>query len=104
MLLHLAWRRNLDSLDVALAANRLASRGSKLWWLGYGGSTHEPGDYLCDTTEEAASRLGEFGIAARQWAGAIPDGAIPLAYPRIALLAGTVAAYPDFTYYAMALA
>jgi hypothetical protein len=104
MLLHLGWRRNLDSLDLALAANRLAARGARLWWLAYSGVAHEPGDYLVETTEAASVRLGEFGIVATPWNGAIPDGAIPIAYPRIALLAGAAAAYPDFAYYAMALA
>ena len=51
MLLHLAWRRNLDGFNVALAANRLASRGTPLWWLGGSGPAHEPGDYLVEKIE-----------------------------------------------------
>ncbi len=104
MLLHLAWRRNLDSFDLALAANRVAARGAPLWWLGAAGSTHEPGDYLCEVDDRTADRVARFGIAATAWDGELPDEAVAIAYPRIALLAGTAAAYPNFAYYAMALA
>ena len=44
MLLHLAWRHNLDGFDVALAVNRLAAHGTPIWWLGAAGADHEPGD------------------------------------------------------------
>ncbi|HML10130.1 MAG TPA: hypothetical protein VK432_04660 [Stellaceae bacterium] len=63
MLLHLAWRRNLDGFDVALAANRLASRGAHLWWLGASGPMHEPGDYLCELDSASAERLAELETA-----------------------------------------
>jgi len=104
MLLHLAWRRNLDGFDLALAANRVAARGAPFWWLGAAGPAHEPGDYLCDVDDGTAARIAAFGIVAERWAGALPDGAVALAHPRIALVAGTVSAYPNFAYYAMALA
>ncbi|HWD58988.1 MAG TPA: hypothetical protein VG308_11945 [Stellaceae bacterium] len=104
MLLHLAWRRNLDGYDVAVAANRLASRGAPLWWLGASGPRHEPGDYLCDVTPVAAQRLAAFGIAAEPWNEELPDEAVAIAHPRIALFAGRASAYPFFAYYAMALA
>ena len=104
MLLHLAWRRNLDSFDLALAANRVAARGAPLWWLGAAGPTHEPGDYLCEVDDRTADRVARFGIAATAWEGELPDEAVAIAYPRIALLAGAAAAYPNFAYYAMALA
>jgi hypothetical protein len=104
MLLHLAWRRNLDGLDLALAANRLAASGAALWWLGAVGPTHEPGDYLCEVDEATADRIARFGIGAKSWLGKLPDEAVAIAHPRIALLAGAAAAYPDFAYYAMALA
>ena len=104
MLLHLAWRRNLDGFDLAMAANRLASRGATLWWLGASGPMHEPGDYLCEIAPQSAERLAGFGIEARAWDGPLPDDAVPLAHPRIALFAGAAASYPFFAYYAMALA
>ena len=104
MLLHLAWRRNLDGFDLAVAVNRLASRGAVLWWLGAGGPSHEPGDYLCEVSPDHAERLAGFGIAAEPWQGAMPDEAVAIAHPRIALFAGAASSYPFFAYYAMALA
>jgi hypothetical protein len=104
LLLHLAWRRNLDSFDLALAANRVAARGAALWWLGAPGPTHEPGDYLCEVDEPTAARIRDFGIVAERWNRGLPDGAVALAHPRIALFAGAAASYPNFAYYAMALA
>jgi hypothetical protein len=104
MLLHLPWHRNLDGFDLALAANRLASRGAALWWLGASGPQHEPGDYLCELDEAAAQRLLDFGIVVEPWDDALPDDAVALAHPRIALFAGAASSYPFFGYYAMALA
>jgi hypothetical protein len=104
MLLHLAWRNNLDGFDVALAVNRLAAHGTPVWWLTASGPAHEPGDYLCEASIATETRLADFGLTAARWREALPDGAIALAPPRIALLAGTVSAYPDFAYHAMALA
>ncbi|HTQ34517.1 MAG TPA: hypothetical protein VMI30_10120 [Stellaceae bacterium] len=104
MLLHLAWRRNLDGFDLALAANRLASRGATLWWLGASGPEYEPGDYLCDVDPEHAERLATFGIIAARWDEAVPEDAVPIAHPRIALFSGTTVPYPWFAYYAMVLA
>jgi hypothetical protein len=104
MRLHLAWRRNLDGFDLALAANRVAARGAALWWLGAAGPTHEAGDYLCEVDDATAERIARFGIVAVEWQGTLPDEAVAIAYPRIALLAGRAAAYPHFAYYAMALA
>jgi hypothetical protein len=104
MLLHLAWRRNLDGFDLAVAANRLASRGAPLWWLGAAGPLHEPGDYLCEVDTAYAERLAAFGIAATPWQEPMPDDAVALAHPRIALFAGVASSYPFFAYYAMALA
>jgi hypothetical protein len=104
MLLHLAWRRNLDGYDLALAANRLASRGARLWWLGASGPAHEPGDYLCEVDAAYAERLAGFGIVVESWDERLPDDAVPIAYPRIALFAGAASSYPFFAYYAIALA
>lgn len=104
MLLHLAWRRNLDGYDLAVAANRLASRGVPLWWLGASGPRHEPGDYLCDVSPSYADRLAGFGIAAEQWNEPLPDEALPIAHPRIALFAGAGSPFRFYAYYAMALA
>src|SRR3984885_9788492 len=104
MLLHLAWRRNLDGFDLALAANRLASHGAPLWWLGASSPLHEPGDYLCEIDSGHADRLAGFGIVAVPWTEPLPDDAVAIAHPRIALFAGTASSYPFFAYYAMALA
>jgi hypothetical protein len=104
MLLHLAWRRNLDGYDLALAANRLASRGAHLWWLGASGPVHEPGDYLCEVDGLYAERLAEFGIVADIWRGPMPEDAVAIAYPRLALFAGVASSHGFFAYYAMALA
>ena len=104
MLLHLAWRRNLDGFDLAMAANRLASRGAHLWWLGASGAAHEPGDYLCEVSPAYAERLAGFGIVAESWDGPLPNDAVAIAHPRIALFAGAASSYPFFAYYAMALA
>lgn len=104
MLLHLAWRHNLDGFDLALAANRLASRGVPLWWLGASSPLHEPGDYLCEIDSGYAERLAEFGIVAVPWNEPMPDDAVAIAHPRIALFAGVASSYPFFAYYAMALA
>ncbi len=104
MLLHLAWRRNLDGFDLALAVNRLAARGVGSWWLGASGPGHEPGDYLCDTNAAEGERLAGFGITATPWNEALPDEAVAFAPPRIALFVDIIPAYPDFGYYAMALA
>jgi hypothetical protein len=104
MLLHLAWRRNLDGFDLALATNRLASRGAALWWLGASGPEHEAGDYLCNIDEATAERLAAFGIVAEPWDDELPDEAVAIAHPRIALFAGAASSYPFFAYYAMALA
>jgi hypothetical protein len=104
MLLHLAWRSNLDGYDLAVAANRLASRGAPLWWLGASGPAHEPGDYLCDVSSAYADRLAGFGIVAERWRAPLPDEAVAIAHPRIALFAGRAARFRFFAYYAMALA
>jgi hypothetical protein len=104
MLFHLAWQRNLDGLDLALAANRVAARGAPLWWLGASGPAHEPGDYLIDIDDRTAARVAAFGIVAEPWRRGLPDDAVAIAHPRIALLAGAAAGYPNFAYYAMALA
>jgi hypothetical protein len=104
MLHHLAWRRNLDGYDLAVAVNRVASRGAPLWWLGGSGPTHEPGDYLCDVNPDYAERLAGFGITAERWRDDLPDDAVAIAHPRIALFADRASAFPFFGYYAMALA
>ncbi len=104
MLLHLAWRRNLDGFDLALAANRVAARGAPFWWLGAAGPAHEPGDYLCDVDDGTAARIAAFGIVAERWDEKLPDDAVAIAHPRIALVAGVASSYPSFAYYAMALA
>lgn len=104
VLFHIAWRHNLDGLDVALAVNRLMARGARVRWLGTSSGAGEQGDYLCELDNGLADRLARFGIVARPWSETIPDQAIGLAYPRIALFAGSDSGYPDFAYYAMALA
>src|SRR5215469_6377571 len=104
MLLHLAWRRNLDGYDLALAVNRLASRGASLWWLGASGPEHEQGDYLCEVARHYAERLATFGVVATEWDQPLPEDVVAVAHPRIALFSGTASANAFFAYYATALA
>lgn len=104
MLLHLAWRRNLDGFDLALAVNRLASRGAPLWWLGASGPEHEQGDYLCEVDPHYADRLTAFGVIATEWNDPLPEDAVAVAHPRIALFSGAGTSNSRFAYYAMALA
>ncbi len=104
MLLHLAWRRNLDGYDLALAVNRLASRGAALWWLGASGPEHEQGDYLCEVDPHYAERLAGFGVVATTWDDPLPEDAVAVAHPRIALFSGMGSSNSFFAYYAMALA
>jgi hypothetical protein len=104
MLLHLAWRRNHDSYDLALAANRLASRGAPLWWLGASGPEHEPGDYLCEIEPHYVERLRAFGVVADEWTKEIPAEAVAIAHPRIGLYAQAGAGSGFVAFYAMALA
>jgi hypothetical protein len=104
MLFHLAWRRNLDGFDLALMANRLASRGAPLWWLGASGPKHERGDYLCDVDLHDSVRISGFGIIATRWTEPMPEDVVAVAHPRIALFAGAASSFPFFAYYAMALA
>ncbi|HEU0217772.1 MAG TPA: hypothetical protein VFQ90_14035 [Stellaceae bacterium] len=104
MLLHLAWRRNLDGFDLALAANRLASRGAPLWWLGASGPEHEQGDYLCEVAPHYAERLAAFGVTATSWEDPLPEEAVAVAHPRIALFSGGGTPNAFFVYYAIALA
>ena len=107
MLLHLAWRRNLDGFDVALAANRIAARGAPLWWLGAAGPRRMSlAITSCDVDEgTVADRLVRFSACvATSWHAELPDEAVAIAPPRIALLAGSAIAYSRLAFYAMALA
>src|SRR5262249_17917948 len=98
------WRHNLDGYDLALAVNRLASRGAALWWLGASGPEHEQGDYLCDVDPHYGDRLAAFGVVATSWGEPRPEDAVAVAHPRIGLFSGVGPSTASFAYYAMALA
>jgi len=103
MVYRLSWRPNGDGLDVALAANRLLARGIAVRWIQSPVASLEAGDYLLDCTAEIADTLNRQNLQVEPWAEALPDDTLELAYPRIALLAGNVSAYPYFGFYALGL-
>jgi hypothetical protein len=103
MVYRLSWRPNGDGLDVALAANRLLARGIPVRWIASPVASLEAGDYLIDCTAEIANALSRQNLHLETWAETLPDNTRELAYPRIALLAGNVSAYPYFGFYALGL-
>jgi hypothetical protein len=98
-LLHLSWFGNGDCFDVALVANRLATRGVAAWRLARGEGA-EAGDYLLDLPPGA---LDATGLDAASWTGRAPEPAQRLAPARLALLAGSSCGYPYYAYYALCL-
>lgn len=101
--LHLSWRRNGDSFDVALAVNRLLAHNHRVWWCLRSSGTAEAGDYLVEGPSVLAERLSALGLSTIRWSGRLPRAARPLESPRISLLAGHASAYPYFAYYAVCL-
>ncbi len=101
--LHLSWRRNGDSLDIALAANSLLAHNHPVWWCLKLSGPVEPGDYLVEGPPGLAARLAGLGLTAAPWPGRLPLGAQLLDTPRVSLLAGRASAYPYFAYYSLCL-
>ncbi len=102
--LHLSWRRNGDSLDIALAVNSLLAHNHPAWWCLKPSGAVEPGDYLVEGPPDLPARLAALGLSAVPWPGRLPQGAQPLERPRVSLLAGRASAYPSFAYFALCLA
>ncbi|MCP5150420.1 MAG: hypothetical protein H6982_06660 [Chromatiales bacterium] len=99
----LSWRDNDDRLDTALAANRLLARGHTVWWCAEGADALEAGDYVVDCPRAVAQALATLGVRLNSTTE-VPPTARPLALPRVALLGGSVSAYPYDGYYALVLA
>lgn len=99
----LSWFGNGDSLDVAVAANRLAASGREVWRCPAGAGRAEAGDYLVALESQMAGRLAEAGIALAPWGADRPADAYPVRHARVAVLAGRASAYPYYGYYALAL-
>jgi hypothetical protein len=99
----LSWWQNNDSLDVGLVANRLLARRIEVHWIEGAAHGLEAGDYLVECDSNTAASLCAAGITLHPWPDALPEQSRELAYPRIALLAGEVSAYPYFGFYALAL-
>ena len=102
-LVHLGWRANGESYDVALAVNRLLAAGARAWWLTGRDSGAEAGDYLVDVTAAQHDALSRLGITSEAWRGEIPRDASPLRDAAVRLFAGVASKYPYFAYYALCL-
>ena len=102
-LIHLGWRANGDSYDVALAVNRLLAAGARAWWLTTRRDGVDAGDYLVDVSPAQHEALAGLGIATQAWPRDIPDDASPLERARVRLFAGTASKFPYFAYYALCL-
>ncbi len=96
----ISWRAHNDSFDVAVAANRLLAAGATVWWLTEGGDGAEAGDYLIERDD---GTLGSLGVSTRAFANGVPEGAVRLNAPRIALFTGEATGYPYYAYYSLCL-
>ena len=101
-LVHLGWRENGDSFDVALAVNRLLAGGARAWRLSTSRPPAEAGDYLIELTPAQARSLAAFGVRATRWSAGLA-GAQLLQPPVVRLFAGTASKFPYFAYYGLAL-
>lgn len=99
----ISWRVNTDSFDVALAVNRLLEAGEPVWWLTEAGDGAEAGDYLVETTPNAASLLTAVDVVTRGFARVPPKGSVRLQAPRVALFTGAATGYPYYAYYSLCL-
>ncbi|HVO88976.1 MAG TPA: hypothetical protein VMV45_10570 [Casimicrobiaceae bacterium] len=102
-LFHLGWRANGDSLDVALAANRLRAAGSRAWWLRNRHDHADAGDYLVELSAGQIDALAHLGLSMFPWHDDIPTDAVAVARPQVRLFAGTASKYPYFAYYSLCL-
>jgi len=102
-LVHLGWRANGDSYDVALAVNRLLAAGARAWWLTTRRDGVDAGDYLVDVSPAQHEALAGLGIATQAWPRDIPHDASSIERPDVRLFAGTASKFPYFAYYALCL-
>jgi len=100
---HLGWRANGDSLDVALAVNRLLRAGVRAWWVPSPGPHADAGDYLVELTRAHQAALTHQNLALARWPAEIPADARALARPVVRLLAGSASKFPYFAHYALCL-
>jgi hypothetical protein len=100
---HVGWRVNRDSLDVALAVNRLLAAGARAWWLTAGHAPAHAGDYIVEATPAQQHALARLQIQAPPWHGSLPNSAKSLTCPATRLFAGTASKFPYYAYYALAL-
>jgi hypothetical protein len=100
---HLGWRANGDSFDVAVAVNRLLAAGGRAWWMTCNGDAAEAGDYLVEVSPAQHEALARLGVVLESWRGDVPRDASPLARPVVRLFAGTASKFPYFAYYAHCL-
>jgi len=99
----LGWRDNGDSLDVALAVNRLLRKHVRAWWVTRNEAAAQAGDYLVDVSVRESEALAAWGLRARTWQGELPSDAQALTAAAPALFAGTASKFPYYAYYALAL-
>ncbi len=100
----LSWSLNGDSLDVAVAANRLAAAGCDVWRCLEPCGPLEAGDYLAELDGKLAARLHAAGVSVEVWDQPRPSNAEVVRPARVAVLGGKASAYPYYGYYAFALA
>jgi len=100
---HLGWRANGDSLDVALALNRLIAAGVRAWRISTSGPAAEAGDYLVELAPARQRALAQLGARAVPWPNELTEDAHALTAPAVRLFAGTASKFPYFAYYALTL-
>jgi hypothetical protein len=101
-LVHLGWRANGDSFDVALAVNRLLARGARAWRLSASRPPADAGDYLLELAPSQQRALAGFGARGTPWSASLGDAQL-LQPPAVRLFAGKASKFPYFAYYALAL-
>ncbi len=100
---HVGWRANGDSLDVALAVNRLLAAGARAWWLIAAHAGADAGDYIVEATAGQHDALARLRVETSAWHGDLPAVAQPLTRAAACLFAGTASKFPYYAYYALAL-
>jgi hypothetical protein len=100
---HLSWRANGDSLDVALAVNRVLAAGGRAWRVCAAAGEMDAGDYLLNLDASQRAALAGLGLKVAPWGAAPPSGAQALTAAKPLLFAGTASRFPYYAYYALCL-